>query len=79
MVLTQKILQLCRETETITSVLAKNPTSSPGEVLKKLYSNAPHKSEHAEIDLENLAASAKFQGTPSNLFLQVGISPAVYS
>jgi phosphatidylserine/phosphatidylglycerophosphate/cardiolipin synthase-like enzyme len=33
----ENVLQLCQATETVSSVLAKDPTAAPGDVVKKLY------------------------------------------
>ncbi|GJJ73183.1 hypothetical protein EMPS_05541 [Entomortierella parvispora] len=34
---TKKVYELCHATETVSSVLAKDPTAAPGDVIKKLY------------------------------------------
>ncbi|KAF5013197.1 hypothetical protein FDECE_776 [Fusarium decemcellulare] len=48
---------LCRATETVSSVLAKDPTQPPGDVVKRLYGH--HGTElHHESDQDDVAFSA---------------------
>ncbi|KAF8930980.1 hypothetical protein BGZ52_000238, partial [Haplosporangium bisporale] len=76
----ENVLQLCQATETVSSVLAKDPTAAPGEVVKNLYG---HHKKVFNYDPENNrpAASAQAQEQalkcgrwgptqPSSLFLQ---------
>ncbi|KAF9344014.1 hypothetical protein BGX26_004918 [Mortierella sp. AD094] len=76
----ENVLQLCQATETVSSVLAKDPTAAPGEVVKKLYGH--HKKVfNYDPEKNRPAASAQAQEQalkcgrwgptqPSSLFLQ---------
>jgi phosphatidylserine/phosphatidylglycerophosphate/cardiolipin synthase-like enzyme len=76
----ENVLKLCQATETVSSVLAKNPTESPGDIVKRLYGhykkdlhyspdeNRPATSTH---DLEISLKCGRWGPTqPSPLFLQ---------
>jgi phosphatidylserine/phosphatidylglycerophosphate/cardiolipin synthase-like enzyme len=76
----ENVLQLCQATETISSVLAKDPTAAPGDVVKKLYGH--HKkifNREPEKDRGTTSAQLQEQALkcghwgptqPSPLFLQ---------
>ncbi|PNY26772.1 Uncharacterized protein TCAP_03292 [Tolypocladium capitatum] len=42
----ERVCKLCRETETVSSVLATNPTEAPGDVVKRLYGHHPKDLHH---------------------------------
>ncbi|KAM0231425.1 hypothetical protein ACHAPO_008535 [Fusarium lateritium] len=42
----QKVVDLCQATETVSSVLAKDPSQSPGDIVKKLYGHHEHGLHH---------------------------------
>jgi hypothetical protein len=76
----ENVLQLCQATETASSVLAKDPTAAPGDVVKKLYGH--HKkifNREPEKDRGTTSAQLQEQALkcgrwgptqPSPLFLQ---------
>ncbi|CEI67784.1 hypothetical protein FVEN_g9589 [Fusarium venenatum] len=44
----QNVIDLCQATETVSSVLAKDPSQSPGDIVKKLYGHHEHGLHHNE-------------------------------
>jgi hypothetical protein len=42
----QHVVDLCQATETVSSVLAKDPSQSPGDIIKKLYGHHEHGLHH---------------------------------
>lgn len=81
--ISDKVYKLCTSTETVSSLLAKDPTLSPGEAWKRLYAHAAgpkeskataraHRDNHTADDLKRAAECGKFGPTePSELFLKV--------
>ncbi len=76
----QHVLDLCQSTETVSSVLSKNPTEAPGNIVKELYGRYK-KDPHYRPDENRPAPSAQAQEMalrcgrwgptqPSPLFLQ---------
>ena len=76
----EHVIQLCQATETVSSVLAKDPTLAPGDVVKKLYGHHKKVLDH-DPEKNRQAASAEAQEQafkcgnwgptrPSPLFLQ---------
>jgi hypothetical protein len=76
----EHVVKLCQETETVSSVLAKKPTEPPGDICKQLYGQ--YKQDfHAHLDnnppplsaegLERVRQCGRWGPTqPSPLFLQ---------
>lgn len=72
------VYDLCHGTETVSSVLANDTSSTPGEVAQRLFSKKelPRSSseEHGGYDLERAYECGKWGDTrPSELFLKVCI------
>jgi phosphatidylserine/phosphatidylglycerophosphate/cardiolipin synthase-like enzyme len=76
----EHVVKLCQATETVSSVLAKNPTEAPGDIVKRLYAQYK-KDTHAHLDerppalspneLEIVRQCGRWGTTqPSPLFLQ---------
>lgn len=76
----EHVFQLCQATETVSSVLAKNPTEAPGDVAKKLYGHHKKDLHHnpdtsrtttSPEELEKAFKCGRWGPTrPSPLFLQ---------
>ncbi|KAF4631359.1 hypothetical protein G7Y89_g6776 [Cudoniella acicularis] len=76
----EHLFKLCQATETVSSVLAKNPTDSPGDVVKRLYGHhkrdfhyTPEKDRPAlsALELEKAFRCGRWgPSQPSPLFLQ---------
>lgn len=76
----QNVYQLCQSAETVSSVLAKNPTDAPGDIAKRLYGHLKRDLHHAPKtprstptpqDVELARQSGRWGPTqPGTLFLQ---------
>ncbi|KAH8694364.1 hypothetical protein BGZ61DRAFT_451842 [Ilyonectria robusta] len=77
----KRVYDLCQARETVSSVLAKDPTQAPGDVVKRLYGHGENRLHQDESDKDVAASSADaleaaFQcgrwglTKPSPLFLQ---------
>ncbi|CAM6118643.1 unnamed protein product [Calypogeia fissa] len=76
----EHVLKLCRATETVSSVLAKNPTEAPGDVVKRLYGHLKkdlhynpdeHRPAPSDQELEMALKCGRWGASqPSPLFLQ---------
>lgn len=74
------VYELCQATETVSSVLAKNPTEAPGDVVERLYGHhkkdlkydpEKHRRATSQDDIEMAAKCGRWGPTaPSLLFLQ---------
>jgi len=82
--ISDKVYKLCTSSESVSSLLAKDPTLAPGEAWKKLYSHydaeekeskstaRTHRDEITPSDLKRAAECGKWGPTqPSELFLKV--------
>ena len=80
--LSQKVIELCHQAQTVSSELARDPTLAPGDIARKLYGE--DRGDHDELlkhihrpkasaeDLEQAYACGSWGNTrPSDLFLQV--------
>ena len=85
--ISEKVYTLCTGTETVSSLLASDPTLSPGDAWNKLYGGhaagekepantaRQHRDEHTPEDLKRAYECGKWGPTqPSELFLQVNPS-----
>ncbi|KAF4982966.1 hypothetical protein FZEAL_1536 [Fusarium zealandicum] len=54
----KKVYDLCQATETVSSVLAKDPTKAPGDVVKRLYGHHEHGLHHKTPD-KHIGASSE--------------------
>ncbi|CAM6116069.1 unnamed protein product [Calypogeia fissa] len=76
----EHVLKLCQATETVSSVLAKNPTEAPGDVVKRLYGHLKkdlyynpdeHRVAPSDQELETALKCGRWGASqPSPLFLQ---------
>jgi hypothetical protein len=86
--ISDKVYKLCTSVESVSSLLAKDPTLTPGEAWKKLYGQyeaggkeskstaRAHRDEITPEDLKRAAECGKWGPTqPSELFLRVGFLP----
>lgn len=86
-----KIVQLCTNGESVSKLLAADPTLAPGEAWKKLYGHEKsdskstakrHRDDHTPQDIETALACGKWGPTrPSELFLRVSyecLCPSTY-
>ena len=79
--LTDQIYGLCRNHSSVSSLLAENPSITPGEAAKKLYhpdtisiseGHPPHERKAAtEDELEKAYQCGRFHTRPSDLFLRI--------
>ncbi|KAJ7632146.1 hypothetical protein FB45DRAFT_494404 [Roridomyces roridus] len=79
--ITDKVHQLCTGTETVSSLLAKDPTLAPGDAWKKLYGHhkdisviqaQKNREAHTAEDLKRARECGKWGSTePSELFLKL--------
>lgn len=82
--ISEKVYKLCNATETVSSLLATDPTISPGDAWKKLYGGhtagekasantaRDHRDAHTPEDLKRALDCGKWGPTePSELFLRV--------
>lgn len=85
----QKVFDLCQGSKTVSSEIARDPTLSPGQVIKHLYGEdiaghdeLGHFKSHAASpeDLEKAFRCGKWGNTrPSELFLKVSLSSRLES
>ena len=87
MMISEKLYQLCRSEQTVSSELAEDLAQSPGTIVKRLYgenTQTPNVSESASSakqvaspeDLQRAYECGKWGATrPSDLFLRVSLSP----
>ncbi|KAM0554066.1 hypothetical protein ACHAPJ_007141 [Fusarium lateritium] len=77
----QHVYDLCQAKETVSSVLAKEPSHTPGDIVKKLYGHHDHALHHGRSTQNDTASNADAIETalrcghwgptkPSQLFLQ---------
>jgi hypothetical protein len=82
--ISEKVFKLCTSTESVSSLLAKDPALAPGEAWKKLYGHhaagekesksvaRAHRDEVTPEDLKRAVGCGKWGPTqPSELFLRV--------
>lgn len=82
--ISDKVYKLCTSPESVSSLLAKDPSLAPGEAWKKLYGHhaagekeskstaRAHRDEITPEDLKRVAECGKWGSTqPSELFLRV--------
>lgn len=85
--ISEKVYKLCTSTESVSSLLAKDPTLAPGEAWKKLYGGhaagekestataRSHRDELTPEDLQKALECGKWGPTqPSELFLRASLS-----
>ncbi|KAI9897785.1 hypothetical protein N3K66_007641 [Trichothecium roseum] len=65
------VLRLCKETETVSSALANDPESSPGEIVKRLYGHHQRRSSH-DRDESRPPSSSSSSARDGELALECG-------
>lgn len=82
--ISEKVYKLCTSPESVSALLAQDPTMAPGDAWKKLYGHheagdkessktaTAHRKEHTPEDLQRALACGNWGPTqPSELFLKV--------
>ena len=77
--ISDKVYQLVRGKETVTSALAASPREPVESIAKKLYKHHKHELPNVKLgdqnpttaDLDRVVECGKFASRPSDLFLQV--------
>ncbi|KAM0264910.1 hypothetical protein ACHAQJ_000426 [Trichoderma viride] len=80
MVVSEHVMRLCRTTDTVSSLLAQNPTEAPGNIVQRLYGNLEkdlrrnpddgREGQHPDTFAFALQCGRWGPTTPSPLFLQ---------